>query len=126
MVTVALGTIHWKTDTFAIGRIKCFATFGDLAVVPGFMGKVLIGRCLCPPWSDQERPVKRALDICRRILSTPSPCTAIGEMDLYVRHSWPHCPPVSYLSFILFSFPKLPLFSLFKKNLNRSISKDND
>lgn len=32
------GTIHWTTNTSAIGRLKWLFTFGDLARVPEFMG----------------------------------------------------------------------------------------
>lgn len=38
MGTAALGTIYWMTNTSAIGHPKWFATFGDLAGVPRFMG----------------------------------------------------------------------------------------
>lgn len=36
--TAAPGTIYWKTNTSATGRLKWFATFGDLAGVPGLLG----------------------------------------------------------------------------------------
>lgn len=41
--TAAPGTVNWVTNTSAINHPKWYATFGDLAGIPVFMGEVCLG-----------------------------------------------------------------------------------